>query len=164
MVVKKRNKTVKLHGEVHDIIHVHDHKGKKHKVLRIRDVEFHLRDALQVVLGAALLAVPVGFTQEVWSLGETLSLTNIMLLLCLSLFFISTFVYYNFYRGTFARHKHMFFMRVGATYVLSLCVVAILLGLIGKISFGTELLISFKRIVIVAFPASMIGAVSDSLK
>lgn len=161
---KETQNTVRVHGKLHDIIHITARGGKKHKVLKPLHVEFHPRDALQVVLGAGVLAVPVGFTQEVWELGLTLSLGNVLLLLLISLLFIIAFTYYNFYRGKLDDHFEMFFLRVGATYVIAFCVVTTFLFLIGKAPLFSDLLLAFKRIVLVSFPASLSGAVSDSLR
>ena len=55
--------------------------------------EFENRDIFQVIIGAALLAVPVGFTEETWRLGEILPLTNIFILMALTVIFISAFAY-----------------------------------------------------------------------
>ncbi|MBT4445823.1 DUF2391 family protein [archaeon] len=156
--------TVRVHGRLHDIVHVHDRKGKKHKVLKPLSVEFHVRDALQVILGAAVLAVPVGFTQEVWEMGAKLSNLNILVLFLISLLFISSFIYYSFYIRKLETHLGMFFLRLGSTYLLSVMVVGIILCIIGQVTFETGWLISLKRIVLVAFPASMSGTVSDSLR
>jgi uncharacterized membrane protein len=54
--------------------------------------------------------------------------------------------------------------RVLAIYLFSLFVVALLLTLIQKCPWGTDNLLALKRILIVAFPASMSAAVSDTLK
>ena len=54
--------------------------------------EFHLKDVLQVLIGASILAIPVGFTKEVWDLGSSLPITNIFSFIILSLLFISLFV------------------------------------------------------------------------
>ena len=61
-------------------------------------------------------------------------------------------------------HLGMFFLRLGSTYLLSVMVVGIILCIIGQVTFETGWLISLKRIVLVAFPASMSGTVSDSLR
>ena len=51
--------------------------------------EFHLKDLLQVIIGASILAIPVGFTEETWRLGENLPMINIIGLLLLSLLFVT---------------------------------------------------------------------------
>jgi uncharacterized membrane protein len=42
---------------------------------------FELKDILQVLIGASILAVPIGFTEETWVLGESLPLVNVFGLL-----------------------------------------------------------------------------------
>jgi uncharacterized membrane protein len=97
-------------------------------------------------------------------LGAELKLLNVMLLSVLSLLFIGLFVYYNFYRFNFKGHVFEFVKRVAGTYFLSLLVVAVLLTIIGKCPWNTDYVTAIKRILIVAFPASMSAAVSDSIK
>ena len=43
------------------------------------------KDILQIIAGASILAVPVGFTEETWMLGEILPKLNILLIFLLSL-------------------------------------------------------------------------------
>ena len=51
--------------------------------------EFKLKDIMQVIIGASILAVPVGFTEETWNLGASLPMINVLGLFALSIFFIS---------------------------------------------------------------------------
>ena len=127
--------------------------------------EFHLKDVLQVIIGASILAIPVGFTKEVWDLGSSLPITNIFGFLFLSLIFISLFTYYHYHKehGLKKHHKH-FIKRVVLTYVLSFFVVAVILVLIQKAPWQTDWILTFKRIVLVTFPASMSGTIADVIK
>lgn len=126
--------------------------------------ELRPRDVMQIIVGAAVLAVPVAFTEETWVLGERLPLANVLALTCVSLGFIALFVYYNFYRGAMKGHWSEYVKRVLAVYVLSLVVVGLLLTIIQKCPWGVDNLLAIKRTVIVAFPASMSAAISDMLK
>jgi uncharacterized membrane protein len=126
--------------------------------------EFKLKDVLQVVIGASILAVPIGFTQETWDLGESMPMSNVLGLLMLSLAFVSMFTYYHYHRRTDYKHWEVYVKRVFSTYVFSFLVVAIILGLIQKTPWGIDALLAFKRIVIVTFPASMSGVIADTLK
>lgn len=119
-------------------------------------LEFHLRDVLQIIVGATILAIPVGFTEEVWVLGKTLPQANIAALAVVSIGFISTFVYYNYYKGVLARHWLNFAKRILSTYLLSLIVVAGFLTIIQKADWGVVFL--------VAFPASMSAVITDVIK
>ncbi|NQT20751.1 MAG: DUF2391 family protein, partial [Planctomycetes bacterium] len=111
-----------------------------------------------------ILAVPVAFTEETWNLGEKLPTANIMMLSGLSIIFIALFVFFNFYRFNFRGHILEYCKRVFATYVFSLLVVGVLLTIIQKCPWGIDNVLAIRRILIVAFPASMSAAVSDALK
>lgn len=127
-------------------------------------LEFKSRDVMQLIVGSAILAVPVGFTEETWKLGETLPTLNIIALLLISAVFISLFVYYNYYKGHFAANWDEFAKRVFSTYLISFVVVAVILTIIQRAPWSTEWILAFKRIVIVAFPSSMSAAVADMIK
>ena len=131
---------------------------------KIVTVEFHTRDFLQIVIGAAILAIPVGFTQETWDLGEALPVRNVIGFLVVSLVFISMFTYYHYYRNHLKKHFDEFIKRVFFTYFVAFLVVAILLSLIGKTPWITDRILALKRIILVTFPASMSGAIADTIK
>jgi len=127
-------------------------------------VELRPRDVLQIIVGASVLAIPVGFTEEVWTLGVTLPLIKVITLSLISLLFIGAFVFLNFYRFDFKGHELEYIKRVAAIYVFSLLVVGILLTIIEKCPWGVDNLLAIKRIIIVSFPASMSATLSDTLK
>ena len=127
-------------------------------------VEFRPRDLMQVLVGASILAVPVAFTEETWKLGAELPLGNVILLSALSILFIALYVYLNFYRFHMKGHVLEYIKRTSAIYFFSLLVVAILLTIIGRCPWSTDLMVAIKRVLIVAFPASMSAAISDTLK
>ena len=127
--------------------------------------EFHLKDILQIMIGAAILAIPVGFTEETWRLGEVLPLSHIIGFIILSLSFTGAFVYYHYHRHHCLKAHHMeFIKRVVSTYLLSFLVVAVLMTLIQKAPWSTNWLLAFKRVVLVTFPASMSGTIADVIK
>lgn len=126
--------------------------------------EFLLKDLLQVVIGATILAVPVGFSEESWRLADELPAGRIAMLAAISLVFIGGFVYYNYYRGTFAEHWDEYVKRVLSTYLFSLLVVAGLLSVIEVEPWTMDLALAIKRTIIVAFPASMSAVVADTIK
>ena len=127
-------------------------------------IKFYLRDVMQVIVGATILAVPVGFTEEAWTLGETLPLGNVISLFILSIVFIGLFTYYNYYRRTMKTHWYDCTKRVITTYLISFLVVALLLTVIHKAPWQVDNLLALKRSIIVAFPASMSAAVADMIK
>lgn len=85
-------------------------------------------------------------------------------LAAISLLFIGTFVYFNFYRFHLKGYALEFIKRVSSIYLVAFVVVGILLTIIEKCPWGVDNVLAVKRIVVVAFPASMSAAVSDMLK
>ena len=128
-------------------------------------VEFHPRDIIQMIVGASILAIPVGFTEETWRLGEILPLKNVLGFMILSLSFIAIFVYYTYHRHhEIAMHWKEFIKRVVSTYIFAFLVVAVLLTLIQKTPWRADLILAFKRTVLVSFPASMSAAIADMIR
>jgi len=127
-------------------------------------VEFHPRDLMQIIVGASVLAVPVAFTEETWNLGQELPLRNVLLLTLISFIFIASYVYYNFYRFQLRNNLFRYVVRVLSIYLFSLMVVAMLLMIINRCPWQTDALLAIKRVIIVAFPASMSAAISDTIK
>ncbi|MBL7055814.1 DUF2391 family protein [Candidatus Woesearchaeota archaeon] len=163
--LKSKKEIVRIAGKLKEIITVKDEKGNiLHKIVNPLMVEFRPRDILQIIIGASILAIPVGFTEETWNLARTLPLTNILLFMFLSILFISAFAYYNYYRDNFKQHKFEFLKRVLSTYIFSFIVVAVILTLIQQTPWNTDSVLAFKRVVIVAFPASMSAAIADVIK
>lgn len=162
---KPETKVKRIGGYLHHVIPVFDSAGKIiNYSLTPLMVEFRPRDLMQVIVGAAILAVPVAFTEETWNLGESLPMKNTLLLSVLSLLFIAGFVYFNFYRYNFKEHVFEFLKRVICIYFFSLMIVGLILTIIQKCPWGQDNLLALRRIMIVAFPASMSAAVSDTLK
>ncbi len=150
---------------LHKVTPIVDGAGRiVHYVANPLMVELRRRDVMQIVVGASILAIPVGFTEEAWRLGERLPLPNIAALAAVSIAFIAAFVYFNFYRELFRSYWVEYVKRVLAIYLLSLAAVAALLTLIDVTPWGVDNLLAIKRIVIVTFPASMSAAVSDAIK
>jgi uncharacterized membrane protein len=155
----------RIGGYLHRVVPIVDEAGNViSHALKPFMVEFRLRDIMQVIVGASLLAVPVAFTEEVWKLSAELPLRNVLCLSGLSLLFIGLFVYFNFYRSYLRKHWFQYCKRVFLTYAISLIVVALLLWFIQRCPWETEPIVALKCILIVAFPASMSAAVSDVLK
>ena len=155
----------RIGGYLHRIVPIVDNTGKViSHATRPFMVEVRARDVMQMMVGASILAIPVGFTEETWNLGTTLPLRNVLALTCISLLFIAAFVYFNFYRFHLKGYRWQFVKRVFGIYVVALAVVAVLLTIIDKCPWGIDNVVAMKRVIIVAFPASMSAAVSDMLK
>jgi uncharacterized membrane protein len=157
-------KVRRVGGILHKVIPLVDGAGKViHYAVRPLMVEFKIRDVLQIVVGASLLAVPVAFTEEVWNLGSRLPVQNVAGLAALSLGFVGLFVYFNFYRDFLKKYPFEYVKRVLSIYLISLLVVSVILALVQQFPLDQPML-AVKRAMIVAFPASMSAAVSDMLK
>lgn len=155
----------RIGGYLHKVIQIADGTGKiVQTVVSPFMVELKPRDILQIIVGASVLAIPVGLTEETWILGRELPLKNVILLGVISVIFISCFVYFNSYRFHLKSHVAEYIKRVAATYVLSLAVVGTLLTVIGKCPWGADNILAIKRIIITAFPASMAATISDNAK
>ncbi len=155
----------RIGGYLHRVIPITDATGKVlSHFLKPVMVEFRPRDLMQVVVGASVLAVPVAFTEETWALGEQLPLLNVLMLSALSIVFIGLFVYLNFYRYMLKENFGEYLKRVVSIYFFSLLVVGVLLSIIQRCPWGVDNIIAIKRILIVAFPASMSASLSDSIK
>jgi len=126
--------------------------------------KFNLADILQIIVGASILAVPVGFTEETWKLGESLPIRNILYLLALSIFFIALFTQFQYHKRGLKKHWGVFLKRVFFTYVFSFLTVAIIMTIIQRAPWETDLILAFKRIVIVTFPSSLSAAVADTIR
>ncbi len=152
-------------GYLHRIIPIVDAAGNviQHFVKPL-SVEFRLRDLLQTIVGASILAIPAAYTEEAWNLGSELATPNIVGIAVLSMVFIATFVYFNFYKSYFSQFWGQYLIRVIATYLISLTVVAVLLTLIDKAPWGVDNALALKRIIVVGFPAAMSATVADALK
>ncbi|MFH1820595.1 MAG: DUF2391 family protein [Candidatus Nealsonbacteria bacterium] len=163
--LKTTRKIIRVGGLLRELLVIKDEGGRVlHKTLSPFMVEFHFKDAFQVIIGAAILSIPVSFTEEVWNLGEKLPLNNVLGILLMSLLFISAFVYFNFYKGNVKGHGFEFLKRIVFTYLLSLGVVSILMTLIQQAPWQLDYVLALKRIIIVTFPASMSGTLVDTLK
>jgi uncharacterized membrane protein len=163
--LRTRRELIHVAGKLKEIITVTDEKGRiLHKLINPVMVKFYARDVMQIIVGASILAIPVAFTEETWNLGASLPFANIIGLMLLSFIFISTFVFYNYYRDRLKEHRIEFVKRVFTTYLVSFLVVAVLLTIIERAPWNTNFMVAFSRTVIVSFPASMSGAVADMLK
>ena len=163
--IKQKDSIKRIGGYLHKVTPIMDGTGKiVHHIIAPLAVELKPRDLLQIIVGATILAIPVGLTEETWILAEQLKLGNVLLLGFVSIFFVSLFVYFNFYRFHLKEHALEYIKRVMATYGLSLIVVGVLLTIIEKCPWGVNNLLAVKRIIITALPASMTATLSDTLK
>ena len=158
--------TVKrIGGYLHKITTIVDGTGKViHTAITPFMIELKPKDILQIIVGATILAIPVGLTEETWVLAQELKTRNVFYLACITVFFISLFVYFNFYRFNIKGNVAQYIKRVLATYGLSLVVVGLLLTIIQRCPWGVDNILAVKRIIITALPASMAATLSDTIR
>jgi uncharacterized membrane protein len=164
--VEIKETTIKrIGGYLHRVVPIADKSGEiVSYALKPLMLEFKTRDIMQVIVGSALIAIPVSFTEEAWDLGSDLPLVNVLIIAFLSLCFIAIFVYFNMYKVTLKGYVTDFFKRIIGTYLISIIVVALILTLIQKTPWTTDYILAIKRVIIVAFPAAMSGTLSDTIK
>jgi len=164
--VEIKESTIKrIGGYLHRVVPIADKSGEIISyALKPLMLEFKPRDIMQVIIGSALLAIPVSLTEEAWNLGESLPIINVSIIAMVSLILVSVFVYFNFYKVTLKGYVIDFIKRVLGTYLISFLVVALILTLVDKCPWGIDNVLAIKRIIIVAFPAAMSGTLSDTIK
>lgn len=125
-------------------------------------ISFNMEDASQVCVGAFALAVPISFSEEAWQLGTSLPLANLLLLLTLSLGFLGVFAYESVFQRDVQRRIPAFVLRIVIAYAITALVVGFVLLALDKLPLLDEPLVSLKRIVVIAMPASMGAIIVDS--
>lgn len=124
--------------------------------------EFHWRDLAEVAVGACILAFPVAVTEEIWTLSAELSLGRVLVLAVVSIFLLAIVIYViHRHEGHPLTHK-TFLLRLVITYAVTLLISALLLFGIDRLDLFQDPLIAFKRIILIAFPASFAATAVDS--
>ncbi len=123
---------------------------------------FNLEDASQVVVGAFALAVPISFSEEAWRLGESLPMANLLMLLSLSVIFLSFFAYQSVFQSRIRHRVSIFIFRVFIAYTIAAVVVALVLLCLDKLPLLTDPWVALKRVIVITMPASMGAIVVDS--
>jgi uncharacterized membrane protein len=126
------------------------------------NLSFNLEDASQVAIGAFALAVPVSFSEEAWKLGETLPLTNLLLVVALSVVFLSFFAYESVFQGDIKYRVSVFLIRIALAYLIAALVVALILIALDKFPVFADPSIALKRLLVITMPASMGAIIVDS--
>jgi uncharacterized membrane protein len=163
-VTEKSGYIQRVSGRLHRVQPIFNAAGKIiHYAVSPLRVELKRRDIMQIIAGSSILAIPVAFTEEVWTLGKDLPNLNVYLLGLVSLLFISAYVYFNFYKDLFHQYWIHFLKRVLAIYLISLVVVGVLLAIIRVAPWSDDFMLALKRTIIVGFPASMSAVISDAI-
>ena len=124
--------------------------------------KINLEDISQIVIGAAVMAIPIAFSEELWEFGETLPAFNIFLLVIISLIIQLFYTYFSLFQGREKRYSLIVF-RVLLNYALTFMTVAIILFVLNRVAFDLNFLVGFKRIIILCFPASLGAVIVDGL-
>jgi len=123
---------------------------------------FNFEDASQIFVGAFALAVPISFSEEAWRLGETLPAQNLLLLLTLSVLFLTIYTYGSVFQKDVKTRKLVFVFRIVIAYVMTAFVVALVLFCLNKLPIIDDPITALKRIIVITMPASMGAIVVDS--
>ncbi|MGB5226518.1 MAG: DUF2391 family protein [Arenicellales bacterium] len=126
------------------------------------NLSFNLEDASQVTIGAFALAVPISFSEEAWKLGETLPLSNLLMILILSISFLGFFAYESVFQGNIKHRVPVFLLRIAIAYTITALVVALVLLSLNKFPLFIDTAIAFKRLIVITMPASMGAIIVDS--
>ena len=125
-------------------------------------LSFNLEDAGQVAIGAFALAVPISFSEEAWKLGETLPLSNLLMVFILSILFLGIFAYQSVFQGNIKYRVPTFLWRIAIAYTITVIVVGLVLFSLDKFPLFTDTLVAFKRLIVISMPASMGAIIVDS--
>ena len=125
---------------------------------------FAARDLAEIALGACIMAFPVAVTEEVWNLGTELSTSRVILFALASLFFLGLLILLLHRSEVEGIDANQFFQRVLSTYGVTLLISAALLFGVDRFDLLGEPIVSLKRTILVAFPASFAATVVDSLR
>ena len=134
----------------------------KNEVSQVKKHRFHSRDLAEIAIGACVMAFPIAVTEEVWKLGEELSLIRALLFAFASMMFLGLFIYFLYEHAGHPVSRKIFLQRVASTYFVTFLICAILLFGIDRVDFLNEPFIALKRTILVAFPASFAATVVDS--
>lgn len=134
-------------------------KSLKERMIRLN---FNWEDASQVIIGAFTLAVPISFSEEAWDLSKTLPLENVAMLFVISIIFLGFYAYQSVFQSDVKRRILAFVLRIVIAYLLTIFVVALVLFTLDKLPLESEPLLAFKRLILIAMPASMGAIVVDS--
>lgn len=128
---------------------------------KFKNIDFE--DLSQVIIGSSVLSVPIAFTEEAWNLSKTIPMLNLGVIVLLTLSFIGIYAFKGIFQGHIKQRKTTFIKRVLIDYGVTLVVVIIVLFALNKFPISENPLIAIKRVIIIAFPASMGAIVVDSL-
>jgi uncharacterized membrane protein len=125
-------------------------------------LSFNLEDASQVAIGAFALAVPISFSEEAWRLGESLPLSNLLMVFILSIVFLGVFAFQSVFQGDIRYRVPVFLWRIAIAYMITALIVALVLYSLNKFPLLADTTIALKRLIVISMPASMGAIIVDS--
>ena len=138
-------------------------KSQKSKTLdKKMNLNLNLEDIGQITIGAFVLAVPISFSEEAWSFGETLHYPNLVLLFILSICFLALYAYQSVFQGRIEHRILVFVLRIVIAYLIAGMVVTLVLLALDKFPLLSDPLVAIKRLIVITMPASMGAIVVDS--
>lgn len=161
----QKSEIQRINGYLKEVITFFDSSGKPiSHVINPLMVELKPRDISQIFVGAFLVASPLCFTEEIWTLSENLKDRNIYYLILFSFVSVTMFVYFNFYRFKLKGNVIEFLKRIIAIYAVTISSVVLILFLIDKFPIATQFEVAVRRVIIIAFPAIFGATVTDYIK
>ncbi|MFT6106369.1 MAG: putative membrane protein [Rickettsiales bacterium] len=127
------------------------------------NLNFNLEDVSQIVVGAFALSVPISFSEEAWRAGESLPAINLILIVFLSLSFLSFYAYQGIFQQNIKARVFVFIFRILAAYIITMIVVALVLLSLDKLPIINDMMIAIKRVLIISMPASIGAIIVDSI-
>ncbi|MGR5177262.1 DUF2391 family protein [Vibrio mediterranei] len=124
--------------------------------------DFNFEDVGQLLVGAFALGMPISFSEEAWQLGASLPTVNLLMIFLLSISFVTLYTYQSVFQRNVAKRRLAFVSRVFWAYVLTMLVVALILFCLDKLPVFEDPWIAWKRVLLIAMPASMGAIVVDS--
>ena len=154
----------RVDDRLHLVHYVTDEKGERIATVTLPlKVEFRLEDVAQLAAGACVMGLPVALTEEVWNLGESLSLGRTLLVVLLSVITMGALIWGLFYGKRINEFPGSFLQRAISAYVVTFAVSFLLLWLFDKAPLD-DLSVALTRTVLVAFPASFAAVAVDFIK
>ena len=161
---KPESELHRVDGRLHLVHYVTDEKGDRvATVTGPLKVEFRLQDRAQLLAGACVMGLPVAVTEEVWTLGTTLSVGRTLLILLFSILALGAFIWGLFYGKHIRTHPGDFAKRVVSAYLVTFAVSFLLRWLFDKAPLN-DMGVALTRMVLVAFPASFAATAVDFIK
>jgi uncharacterized membrane protein len=124
--------------------------------------QFRWHDLGEVAVGACIVAFPVAMTDEVWALSAELSIYRVLSFAIISIVLLFAVIFMIHRHDQFPLSHRALVVRVAMTYSVTLLISMLLLFGIDRIELLQEPLVAFKRVIIVAFPASFAATAVDS--